>query len=123
MRCEAISSALHRFSGTIPSFGKILGFVLQRSYDDVASDRKVYGFEGERIPLAPPKHREISKERVSLTSRGHDIMDLTPCWWIPEYLSERSLPSALDFDSPMEYEQLHKRTTQNPRDQVATVRG
>ena len=73
VRREAISSALHRFGGTIPSFGKILGFVLQRSYDDVASDREVYGLEGELIPLAPPEHREISKGRVSLTSRGHDI--------------------------------------------------
>ncbi len=42
--------------------------------------------------------------------------------YIEGFYNTHRLHSALEYHSPMEYEQLHKHTTQNPRDQVATIR-
>ena len=72
---KAIRRSLERREGTIPFFGKILGFVLSTSYDEPQECRRVFDLEGREIPDASHKERYIGcgMVRVSINRGKTDI--------------------------------------------------
>lgn len=54
-------STLHRPSGAVKSYGKILQYP-DGSYDIVAADRAIFGIKGEELSKAPPKVKKQQKK-------------------------------------------------------------
>ncbi len=71
---------LEEFGGSIPAFGKVISFSLQRYYDYEESDIEVYDLKGELIPDPPEGARNVATGKATLTLKGKDITWLFKKW-------------------------------------------